>query len=81
VPQALAQDVDRPHDTSSWLGHIFADGGYAGGKWRDVLKGHGDWTIAIIKRSDTEFNDRGTRSWTFPIHPNAMFRSCKHISI
>src|SRR4051794_13789372 len=23
----------------------------AGGKLRDALKGHGDWTIAIIKRS------------------------------
>jgi putative transposase len=28
-----------------WLRHIFADGGYAGGKLRDALKGHGDWTI------------------------------------
>src|SRR5215203_2278026 len=36
-----------------WLRHIFADGGYAGGKLRDALKGQGDWTIAIIKRSDT----------------------------
>jgi putative transposase len=36
-----------------WLRHIFADGGYAGGKLRDALKGHGAWTIEIIKRSDT----------------------------
>jgi putative transposase len=36
-----------------WLRHIFADGGYAGGQLRDALKGHGDWTIEIIKRSDT----------------------------
>src|SRR4051812_34466887 len=36
-----------------WLRHIFADGGYAGGTLRDALKGHGDWTIEIIKRSDT----------------------------
>src|SRR4051795_7677283 len=36
-----------------WLRHIFADGGYAGGKLRDALKGHGDWTIEIIKRSET----------------------------
>src|SRR3954469_1130490 len=28
-----------------WLRHIFADGAYAGGKLRDALKGHGDWTI------------------------------------
>ena len=35
------------------LRQIFADGGYAGGKLRDALKGHGAWTIEIIKRSDT----------------------------
>jgi putative transposase len=35
-----------------WLRHVFADGGYAGDKLRDALKGHGDWTIVIIKRSD-----------------------------
>ncbi len=32
---------------------MFADGGYAGGKLRAALRGHGDWTIEIIKRSDT----------------------------
>lgn len=36
-----------------WLRHIFADGGYAGEKLRAALKGHGNWTIEIIKRSDT----------------------------
>lgn len=36
-----------------WLRHVFADGGYAGGKLRSALKGQGDWTIEIIKRSDT----------------------------
>lgn len=36
-----------------WLRHIFADGGYAGDKLRSALKGRGDWTIEIIKRSDT----------------------------
>ncbi len=35
-----------------WLGHVFADGGYAGEKLRAALKGQGDWTIEIIKRSD-----------------------------
>jgi len=35
-----------------WLRHIFADGGYAGDKLRDAMKGHGDWTVEIIKRSD-----------------------------
>ena len=36
-----------------WLRHVFADGGYAGPKLRDAMKGHGDWDIEIIKRSDT----------------------------
>jgi putative transposase len=36
-----------------WLRHVFADGGYAGDKLRDALKGNGDWTLEIIKRSDT----------------------------
>lgn len=36
-----------------WLRHVFADGGYAGDKLRDAMKGHGEWTIEIIKRSDT----------------------------
>ena len=36
-----------------WLRHIFADGGYAGQKLRRALKRMGEWTIEIIKRSDT----------------------------
>lgn len=36
-----------------WLRYIFADGGYAGDKLRDALKAHGQWTLQIIKRSDT----------------------------
>jgi putative transposase len=36
-----------------WLRHVFADGGYAGEKLRDAIKGHGSWTLEIIKRSDT----------------------------
>lgn len=36
-----------------WLRHIFADGGYAGKKLRSALSKMGDWTIEIIKRSDT----------------------------
>ena len=36
-----------------WLRHVFADGGYAGGKLKDALKDHGEWTIEIVKRSDT----------------------------
>ena len=36
-----------------WLRHIFADGGYAGEKLREALKRIGEWTIEIIRRSDT----------------------------
>ena len=36
-----------------WLRHVFADGGYVGDKLKDALKGHGNWTLEIIKRSDT----------------------------
>ncbi len=36
-----------------WLRHIFADGGYAGDKLNDALANMGNWTVKIIKRSDT----------------------------
>jgi transposase len=36
-----------------WLRHIFADGGYAGGKLKDALDKFGTWTVEIVKRSDT----------------------------
>jgi transposase len=36
-----------------WLRHVFADGGYAGDKLKTALMDHGDWTIEIVKRSDT----------------------------
>ena len=36
-----------------WLRHVFADGGYAGTKLKDTLATMGNWTIEIIKRSDT----------------------------
>ena len=36
-----------------WLRHVFADGGYAGPKLRDAMRRFGDWTIEIVKRSDT----------------------------
>jgi transposase len=39
--------------THPWLRHIFADGGYAGEKLRQALKQIGEWTVEIIKRSDT----------------------------
>jgi transposase len=36
-----------------WLRHVFADAAYAGEKLRTALAEMGDWTIEIIKRSDT----------------------------
>jgi transposase len=36
-----------------WLRHVFADGGYAGPKLKSVMSRFGDWTIEIIKRSDS----------------------------
>jgi transposase len=35
-----------------WLRHVFADGGYAGEKLESALRGKGDWTLEIVKRSD-----------------------------
>jgi putative transposase len=35
-----------------WLRYIFADGGYAGDKLKDAMRGHGRWTIDIVKPSD-----------------------------
>jgi putative transposase len=35
-----------------WLRHVFADGGYAGNKLKTAMRGHGQWTIEIVKRSD-----------------------------
>jgi putative transposase len=59
VHAADIQDRDgAPHvlmharDKFPWLRHVFADGGYAGPKLRAALKGKGDWTLEIIKRSD-----------------------------
>ena len=36
--------------------HIFADGGYAGGKLRDAMTAIGKWTIQIVKRSEMAEN-------------------------
>jgi putative transposase len=35
-----------------WLRHIFADGGYAGEKLANALRGHGQWTLEIVCRCD-----------------------------
>jgi putative transposase len=32
---------------------VFANGGYAGDKLKAALRGRGDWTLEIIKRSET----------------------------
>ncbi len=44
------KSIGRSHPD---LQHIFADGGYAGPKLRDALADAGNWTIQIVKRSDT----------------------------
>ena len=49
APLVLEKIVDR----FPWLRHLFADGAYAGEKLRDALAGLGQWTIEIVKRSDT----------------------------
>ena len=36
-----------------WLRHLFADSAYAGPQLREAIAGHGDWTIEVVKRSDT----------------------------
>lgn len=36
-----------------WLKHLFADSAYAGDKLKTALAELGDWTVEIIKRSDT----------------------------
>ena len=35
-----------------WLRHVFADGGYAGPKFKNAIASIGRWTIEIVKRSD-----------------------------
>jgi putative transposase len=37
-----------------FLRHVFADGGYAGDKLKQALKGKGDWTIEVIRRCDNQ---------------------------
>ena len=36
-----------------WLRHVFADGGHAGSKLEEALAKAGQWTLEIVKRSDT----------------------------
>lgn len=48
APLVLTQIIRR----FPWLRHVFADGGYAGDKFKDALRRFGKWTIEIIKRSD-----------------------------
>jgi transposase len=45
--------LDSIRSLSPWLRHIFADGAYAGNKFAAALAPLGDWTVEIIKRSDT----------------------------
>lgn len=49
APLVLAEIVSR----FPQLRHVFADGCYAGDKFKDTLCQIGRWTIEIVKRSDT----------------------------
>ena len=60
VDGAYIQDRDGAPDVLKsirhafpWLRHIFADAAYAGPKLRGALEEIGDWTVEIIKRSDS----------------------------
>ena len=60
VHEADVQDRDGAalvaaaiRDSHPWLRHLFADGGYAGEKLTSALALIGEWTVEIIKRSDT----------------------------
>jgi transposase len=57
---ANVQDRDGAKDVLAairyrypWLRHVFADGGYAGGKLKAALARMGKWKVQIVKRSDT----------------------------
>ena len=59
VHEASIQDRDGApaplqliRNSFPWLRHVFADGGYAGPKFKKALTSIGRWTIAIVKRSD-----------------------------
>ncbi len=54
-----------------FLRHVFADGGYAGDKLKQALKGKGNWTIEIVRRCDNQKASRCSRaggSWNAPSH-------------
>lgn len=45
--------LEEIRDKYPWLRHVFADGGYAGKKLLTALEKVGEWTIEVIKRSDS----------------------------
>ena len=45
--------IESIRDLYPWLRHLFADGAYAGDKLAAALAPLGQWTIEIIKRSDS----------------------------
>jgi transposase len=46
-------EITRRRHLREGLRHIFADGGYAGDNLREALRRLGDWSIEIVKRSDS----------------------------
>ena len=62
------------------LRHVFAEGGYAGQKLRNALAGCGQWTIEIIKRSDTAKGFKGLpRRWVVE-HTFASLGRCRKLA-
>ena len=84
---AAIQDRDGAADLikamryrSPWLRHPFADGGSAGDKLKDALSGHGQWTIEIIRCSDTaEGFEVLSRGWVVE-RTFAWFGSCRRLA-
>ncbi len=48
-----ARVLNAIHARYPWLRHVFADGGYAGPKLKGRLTKIVNWTMQIVKRSDT----------------------------
>ncbi len=62
-----------------WLRHAFADGGYAGDKLKNALKGNGEWNLKIIRRSEATkgFEHLPTSSFNLFAHAHSLPRASK----
>jgi putative transposase len=59
---------------------VFADGGYDGPNLHAALKGHGDCTIEIIKRSDTAKGFEGLPRRCVVERTFALLGQCRRIA-